>query len=173
MLNSKAVRLPRLIVLIAALAMLLSVFLPQATATGERAEWINEYSDTVVDAELGFTAAELRHVSALEFARILSEQSAFYTVIFILLLVLCAATVLFALLGRAIPVLVFDVLSLGMFYLHVADYRLRGYVPSERYRWGIGHYLFVVMAAVAFGCAVWLLVKKVQLKKGAKVPQSE
>lgn len=162
---NKRLLLPFLALLIALAAMLLAAFLPQLTATGDFAESIQAMPDAIADAKLDWTAQDLYHLSMLEYAQLFSEGSVFYLVVFGVLLAFCVLALLFALLKKPVPVMIFDVLALGASLIFSSDCTMRGIPQSGRYVWGFGHYLFPIASALALGCAVWMLVKKVRLKK--------
>ena len=48
------------------------------------------------------------------------------------------------------------------------DFTERGVIPSSSYDWGIGYYVFFGAAAVALIGAVWMLVKKIIIKRQLK-----
>ena len=55
---------PFIVTLVGALVMAACVFLPYSTATAERAEWIDNYPDTVVMEEMDLTAADMKNFVA-------------------------------------------------------------------------------------------------------------
>ena len=64
-------------------------------------------------------------------------------------------------------------LKLVKFHVQNIDYTLRGVIPGDGYGWGIAYYLFPIAAAAAFGGAVWMLVRKVKIRKALCTQASE
>ena len=70
-----------------------------------------------------------------------------------------------SLLKKAIGIIIFDFLALGIFLLMHFDYADRGVLPTNSYGWGMANYLtYIVGIVVAIG-AVWLFVEKRKIKK--------
>lgn len=179
----KQLTTPALIALIAAVLMVLSVFLPYGVAIGDRAEWIEEHPDYVVYEELNLTASDMKNVSILEYTRIYytmceellhdSFYGTFYLAIFCLIVGLSAIAGLFALGRKPIGTMIFALMAMGVFQLQNMDYTMRGILPGTYYDWGIAHYLFPVAVAVALAASIWMLVKKIIVKKQIKATPVE
>lgn len=175
---NKQLKLQVLVVVIAALLMALTVFLPYATAIGDRAESIKESPSAMVYRDLNMTAGDMRHISIFEYTRIycaLCEEiwgeavfGIFYAVIFWLIVGISLLIVLLALGRKPIGIMLFDIAVIAVFHIQNTDYSMRGVIPSSSYAWGIAHYLFPIAAIVVFGAAVWMLVQKIKLKSAAK-----
>ena len=73
-------------------------------------------------------------------------------------------TTLFSILRKAIPVIVFGVLSVGSFSTLKWDFGDRG-VINTNYDWGIAQYFLYIGAAVAVVGAIVLLAAKISEKK--------
>lgn len=167
--------IPFIVTLIGTILMLTAVFLPYATAIDDHAENIKANPDAVVYEELNMTAQDMMHVSMVEYAYVygnLADQlfeDPFYGVIYVVLVALigvCALLAsLFALLKKPIAVIVFDVLSFGVFSLQNWDYADRGVISGNYYDWGAGYYIFYIAAGVTLAGAIWLLVNKILAKK--------
>ena len=71
----------------------------------------------------------------------------------------------FAFLKKPVAVIIFNILSFGVFNLQNWDYTDRGVIPSSSYDWGAGYYIFYVAAFVTLAGAIWLLVNKILAKK--------
>lgn len=55
---------------------------------------------------------------------------------------------------------IFNLLALGVFYLQCWDYKDRGIVPSDLYKWGIAYYIFYIAAFVVIAAAVLMFIHK-------------
>ena len=156
--------IPFIIALIGTLLMVATVFLPYATAIDDHAENIKDNPDAVVYEELDMTAQDMMHISMVEYANVYSNLAdqlfgdSSYGVFFV---------VLVALIG-GIAIIIFNILSFGVFSLQNWDYTDRGVIPSSSYDWGAGYYIFYVAAFVTLAGAIWLLVNKILAKKESK-----
>lgn len=167
---------PRRAILIAALVMLVSVFLPYATATGDWAAWLGRMpGGEVIDETLGMTAWEAVHLSVWDFTRLYCAFSqelwndtvtgTIYAVLFGAIVGLPLIAGLFALGRRPVGVLIFALLALGASRVQDWDYTVRGVILDGRYTWGIAHYLYPIAAVAACIGAVWLWRGKRKARK--------
>lgn len=178
---NKQLTLPMALVLAAVLGVILCVFLPYATAVGDRAERIAQNPDAMVYDALHLRASDMKNISIFDFTRLyttLGDQLHLdalwlYRVFFILLLALPLAAGLFALGRKGIGSIVFAALAVGVFYIQNSDYLLRGVISENLYGWGIAHTLFPAAAVVVLAGSIWMLVKKHMLKKKEFAEKSE
>lgn len=171
--------IPFIIALVGAVLMAVTVFLPYATAIDDHAESIKEHPDQIVYEELDITAEDMFHISMVEYANVynqLSEQfwgssanGIFYVVIVALIAGFALLAVLFSVLKKPIAIIIFTILSFGVFYLQNWDYTDRGVIPSSSYDWGAGYYLFYAATIITIVGAVWLLINKIKSKKYNKI----
>ncbi len=171
--------IPFIIALVAALFMVVSIFLPYSSATETHAETIKENPDVIVYKDPDITSGELLDISMFEYARIyalLSEDlygnaavGFFYVAMVGLIGGFALLNLLFVSLKKPIPGIVFSVLAFAVFLLQNWDYTDRGVVPSRSYEWGIGYYVFFAVAVIALAGNIWMLVEKILLKKQAKL----
>lgn len=169
---------PFIVTLVGALVMAACVFLPYSTATAERAEWIDNYHDTVVMEEMDLTAADMKNVSLVKYAHIyytMSEEYWHDSTIGIFYIVLVAMVgggaliaALFASARKPFWSLLFGALSTGVFQLLNYDFTDRGVIPSDSYDWGIAHTIFPIAATVAMLGASWLLIQKIIVNRKIK-----
>lgn len=161
---------PFIVTLVAALMMVLCVFLPYATATNDYAERLDKYPDVMMMEDMEMTAKDVKHLSMAEYANI------YYTMrnelwrdpangIFLAVLVgliggFSLITVLFALGRKPIATIIFAALAYGVFAVQNFDYTDRGVIPSNSYDWGIAHTLFPIAVIVVVIGAFWMLAKK-------------
>lgn len=178
--TTKMMRCPVLITSIGAFAMLLMLFLPYASAKGERREWLLKYADSMYMKEIGMTNEDAVHISLFEYVRIYMEAAShdIYKIISIVCLVIIGIfagfillTLLMALLKKPIGIMIFDMLALGAFRIVCFDFEDRGIVPNSSYSCGIVWYLIYVMGVVILAGAVWLFIEKRKAKKLAKMEQ--
>lgn len=169
---------PFIVALVGALVMAACVFLPYSTATTERAEWIDNYPDTVVMEEMDLTAADMKNVSLVKYAHIYYTMSEEYWhdstigIFYIVLVTMVGGgaliAALFASARKPFWCLVFGALSTGVFRLLNYDFTDRGVVPSDSYAWGIAHTIFPIAATVAMLGALWMLIQKIIVKRKIK-----
>lgn len=170
--------IPFIIALIGTILMVTTVFLPYATAIDDHAENIKENPDAVVYEELDMTAQDMMNISMVEYANVYSNLAdqlfgdssygVFYVVLVALIGGFALLAALFAFLKKPIAVIVFNVLSFGVFSLQNWDYTDRGVIPSSSYDWGTGYYIFYVAVVITLVGAIWLLVNKIRNKKLCK-----
>lgn len=176
--NKKSLTISFVITLFFSFVMIVCLFLPYATATESFSESMESYSDTVIYEELDMKVKDLENVSLFEYAKIYTELgeeflgnesfAVFYTALIGVVGGLSLLTLVFSAFKKAIPTIIFAILSLGVFYLQCWDYTDRGIVPSENYNFGFGCYLFYIASVIVLAGAIWLLVCKVQNKKQLK-----
>lgn len=178
---NQTLRVPFLIAFAAAALMVSCLFLPYATATEDYAKRVDKYPDEIIFEDMNLTAKELKNVSMVEYAHIyltMSEQFWHDSAVGILYAALVGLiggfsliAALFALGKKPIPVLIFTALAFGVFAVQNWDYTDRGIIPSSSYNWGPAHTLFPAAAAAAMIAAVWMLVRKITIKKQLKAEE--
>ena len=173
------IRLPALVALFAAVMMLFSLILPYAVADEKTADALEAYSDVIINPEWEMTGADMQSLSLTTLTLNLSDhyqsvQEELSGIILLVLLAVCALlcllTILFPLMNRAIPTIIFALLSFGPFYLLSLIMHEDWGVGADggSYVWGVGYYLFHAAVVVAIGGAIWLLVEKIKAKKAKK-----
>ena len=175
--ESNSVKIPFLITLIGAILLLAMILLPYASAKDDYKEYLKSAPNDYYVSEIKMTNAAAVSISMLEYGRIYAEtvRQGVYrevSIICIVLIVLFAffslLTLLMSLLKKAIGIIIFDFLALGIFWLMHFDYTDRGVLPTNTYGWGMANYLtYIVGIAVAIG-AVWLFVEKRKIKRLGK-----
>lgn len=169
---------PSILAMAGAFLMIACIFLPYSTVNAERAEWIKQHPDTVMVEKLDLTAAEVKQVSLVQYARIyhaISEESwhdSTFGIFYIAFAALIGGSALIAALfsfGRKpIGAIFFGALSCGGFHIMNLDFTWRGVIPGQYYDWGMTHTLFPIAAGMLAIGAVWMLVKKLIVKKQLK-----
>lgn len=175
--------LPAIIALIGALLIIVSVFLPYSTATGERREWLDKHPDVVVIEEMDLTAADMKNISMAQYAHMYNIMSEVYWhdpavgVFYIVLVALVGGGALIAALftwkRKPVGTIIFGALSYGAFSVMNSDFTDRGVIPSDTYDWGIAHTILPIAAMILALGAAWMIVKKIQIKKQLIVADSE
>ena len=173
--NKKTFTIPFAITLIFSILLVVCLFLPYSTATESYAELLNSYSDTVIYEEIDMNAKDVVNVSLFEYYKIYTNVGAeffgsasfasFYAGLIVVIGAFSLLTLLFSVLKKSIPTIVFSVLSFATFYIQCWDYSDRGVVPSENYDLGIGCYLFYIASIAVLVGAIWLLICKKNEKK--------
>lgn len=157
--NKKSFTLPMLVALLGVLVMIVSVFLPYLTAT-DAPNGASEWSESLYGEDI----TSFSMFSFASFCEQIPYFSGMGIVMYVLLGVLglfVLMALLFVLLKKPIPVTVFAVLSVGMFFLYSAMFN----TESNVYSWGIGYYTYLIAAAVAVAGSIWLKVAKVKANK--------
>ena len=162
--------------LIGSAILLLTLFMPFASATDEYKEALEKFSDSMYIEELNMTNEEAINISLFEFIRIYSSEtgkeisndlSIVYVVVIAAFAVFALLTLLFSILRKSIPVIVFNILTFAVLRLIIWDFEDRG-VISNRYDWGIAQYIGYIGIAIVMVGAVALLVVKMKDKKQQK-----
>ena len=169
-LKERNLLIPFLVALLATILMVSCVFLPYTSATDEYAKVLNMFPDAIMDQALKMTASDMLDLSMVEYANLyqhLGQQalaSEALAVVYIVLVALiggfAALAILFAVLKKPIAIITFSTLSFAVFLLQNADYTDRGVVPSARYDWGIGYYIFYIAFLGAIVGAIWMRTNK-------------
>ena len=171
--------IPMLVCAVLALVMLLTIFLPYASATEERAEKLEKYPDYYAIDELDMTGEDLINMSMVEFARMYSTMSEemfgdssgiLYVVLVVLIAGFGIGTLICAICKKPIGAIIFDILAMLVFLVHNFDYKDRGIIPSDNYNWGVAYYIFMICAVAVFVCAVAAIaLKKVDKKNTVEI----
>lgn len=171
---------PLLIVLIGALMLIITFFVPFASAKEEYREKLLKYPDSVYSQEADMKNSDAVDISLPEFIKIdtaaadmgISEQTAIANMVLIIAFgVFAVLTLLFSILRKPIAIIIFDILSLGSMLLIKFDFEDRGIIPSSMYDWGIAQIIcFIGIVIVAVG-AVIMLVTKIISKRNAAANQ--
>lgn len=171
--------LPLIAVVLGAAILAIAFFMPFGSATEDYAEGLNSYPDEFYAEEIGMKNRSAVNLSLLEYARLYGysmtemsgsrkEISIVCFVIIMLIGVFSLLTLLFSVLKKPIPLIVFDVLSFASFRLIKWDFKDRGILPGSLYNCGIVHFMYHAGAVVALIGAIWLLAVKIREKKRIK-----
>ncbi len=136
------------VTLVGAVVLLISFFLPFVSSSSESFNMlgiIDEYSE--IGGAVGTTII----------------------VVVILLTSFTVLTTLFVLLRKAIPTIIFNIISLAIFYALTWDFQDRGVVSESRFDFGISYYLYWVGFIIIFVGGVWLLIAKIKRKKALEM----
>ena len=179
-----------LAMLIGSIMLIITLFVPFASATDDHREYLEKYANTVSIEELDITNEQLLDVSLFKFARIYSALSgmeisrdisisciAMISVFLIMGLsseisvfaFFALLTLLFSILRKAIPVIIFDLLTFVVFRIIQWDFEDRGVISNSKYDGGIALYIGYIGVVIVMAGAVTLLVMKIKNKKQRKV----
>ncbi|MBE6651084.1 MAG: hypothetical protein E7613_07205 [Ruminococcaceae bacterium] len=171
--NKKALLIPFIVALIGSLLLILVTFLPFASANEEHKDYLEEYSGNMYVQEIDMTNEDAVDISLYEYGRIYAAATDIEMVSDIAitcLVIICiyglfsVLVVLFSLLKKAIPIIVFDVLALADFLLIKWDFSDRGILPNFNYNWGVAQIICYIAFAITMVGAIWLLVEKIKIK---------
>lgn len=170
--NKKLV-LPFIVALIGVLVIIVAMFLPYMNAQGKLAEYI-ELLDSVALEEENISASP-SVVSVKEvITTIYGEDDGKIAEIIVLVFgVFIALTTLFLFFKKPIAIMIFDLLAFGSFsFLNFA--MKEDFIDPDKYAWGISYHVIQVAITVVFVAAIWMLVKKVIVKRELKaMPNAE
>ena len=156
--------LPFIAMLLGALILAASFLLPFGTARKEYREWLSAAPDRIYDEELNMTRRGAINLSLIELARAFGKagnlDSSFSMGTIIAAAVFALLTLLFAVLKKPIPAIVFTMLALGAFLL------IRGtFSESSSYKLGCAcWFAFIGIAAEMFG-SILTLAERAKMKK--------
>lgn len=168
-----------LITLTGAILMLAMLVLPYASAKREYKEYLKNNKDKMYAEEIGMTNSAAVNISLIEFIRIYSnaaQQERYKAVgiaciiMIVIYAIFAALTFLMAMLRKPIGIMIFDLLTLGIFGLIHFDFEDRGVIPSSSYNWGITNFLTYIVGAVIIAGAVWMFVEKRRVKAEQNMP---
>lgn len=74
-------------------------------------------------------------------------------------------TLLFSVLKKPIPTILFNLLAFAVFRITKWDFEDRGVIPNSSYDWGIAQYICYISIIMVMMGAVALLVAKIKDKK--------
>lgn len=163
---------PFIATLIGVLIMVIALFLPYMTAVGDMAEYIEAHPDRVEFESLELTAGDMANVPIISVGNIITgiygEDDGQIVNIIVMVFGGCLVlTALFAIFKKPIAVMIFDLLTGGVFFF--LNFLMReDFISADKYAWGIGYYAILIAAIAIFAGAIWLLVTKVSLKREAK-----
>ena len=166
------ITLPFATTLICVLVMVVALFLPYMTAVGDMAEYIEEHPDRVEVESLELTASDLANIPIISVGNIVTgvygEDDGQIANIIVMVFGSCLAlTALFAVFKKPIAVMIFDLLTGGVFFF--LNFLMKeDFISADKYAWGVGYYVILIAAVAIFAGAIWLLVTKVTLKREAK-----
>lgn len=158
--------------------MLIALFLPFASATDDFRERLMSSPDYVYSEAADMRNRDAVNLSLAEFIKIdsaainMGMSSATATanmVVIIAFAGFAALTLLFSILKKPIPALIFDIISLAAIQLIKFDFEDRRVIPSSLYDWGAANIIcYIGIAAAAAGAAL-LLIFKIMDKRKSKV----
>lgn len=162
------------VTIVAAALLVAAFFLPYAAGTQEFRDGLSSMSLNPYSKTLGMSNEDLADISLFEYVRIYSSSSELgmsetfsmlYTALTAAAGVLGVLTLLFALLRKPIPVVVFSVLTVALSLLLNWDFEDRGVIPSTSYDWGIARWVYLVAGIAAVMLAIWQIVLRRQPKR--------
>lgn len=83
--------------------------------------------------------------------------------------VFSALTLIFALVKKPVPIIIFTIIAALVFCILCWDFTDRGVVGDNAFSWGIAFYTFIIGAILAFGGAVFMIVQKNKIKNSGEV----
>ena len=159
--------------IVAALLLVVAFFLPYASGTQEFREGLSSMSANPYSETLGMSNEDLADISLFEYVRIYGASgelgmgdafAAVYVPLTVAPAVLSVLTLLFAVLRKPIPSIIFSVLTVALTFLLNWDFEDRGVIPSSNYDWGIARWVYLVAGIAVIACAAWQIVLRKQAR---------
>ena len=173
---------PLLVTVLGSILLITTVFLPFASATDNHKEYLEKYSDTLYVEEFDMTKEDAIDISLFEFLRmysILAEKGIHKSISIACVVIISIfagfslLTLIFSVFKKAIPTLIFSLLSYAAFYIIKWDFKDRGVIPSNDYNWGVAEIVCYVGVIVAIIGAIALLIMKIINKKTSKTEEEK
>ena len=157
------------ILIILSVIMIISLFAPYISATGDFADNLKEHSAEIIYSKENLTAKDMINISMVEVPRkVFVEREDDMMISTILVSLIGVFSLLVLLLGifkKPIAVLTFNIFSLAVYIFQNKSYASFFGFPNDRYIWGFGYYLFYIVSAIIFISAILLLIAKIRAKK--------
>lgn len=171
--KNQRLKKPFVVTLAGVLIMIAALFLPYMTAVGDTAEYIEEHPDRVEIKSLELTASDLANISLVSVHNLIAgiygeDDGAIANVIVGVLGGCLMLTMLFVMIKKPIPVMMFDLLSCGVF-LFLNFLMKDDFIDKDKYAWGFGYYAILLGAIVLFAGAIWTLATKISNKRQNKI----
>ena len=173
---------PKIIMAVAALAMIVAFFLPFVSATGDYRERLLSDPEHVQSlGDMSMTNADLADMSLCEYARsyfgaggfgMSEEYAIIYGVLCGMPVVLTVLSLVLSLARKPVGNVITVVLLAAIVYLIVWDFGDRRIVyDGGRMAFGYAQYVYYAAAGISVVASVWLFVVKQRLKKAQKAGQ--
>ena len=175
--NNK-IMIPFILTIVFSVLLGVTFFLPLASANEEYSKVISKFSSEKAMAGSDYTYGDLKDISMFKFAGIYkvglsskevddygTAESTICFVLIILTAIFTVLTILFSVLKKPIPLLIFDVLTFGVFRLLMWDMGDRKVLPSSNYDIGIAGTLYYVCFVILAVAAIGLIIMKIQSEK--------
>ena len=162
------------------------LFAPFMSAKGDLREEILKGGNVEISELGGIETNKMADISILELMKIAVSSDTVLvnksedvvamslTIIFIGLYICFSCHSLFlSFFRRAIGVIFFDFLLLGINVMFFIIALQEGDFPSDDFTWGFGFYLYLLVSILGIICATWLLVEKHIVKKQEKIARAQ
>lgn len=167
-LNEK-LRTPYLVTLVAVVLLIVSIFLPYATATEEAAEEL-EILEELEAIPGDLEAKDFESLSLVGFATVYNklegdETGDIFTAFVAVIGALSVIALLFVLGRKPGGILIFSVLAYLVSFVMDMACKSAGIGNGEAYNWGLAHTTFPLAVVLAVVGSIWMIVKKRAAKK--------
>lgn len=165
-LNKKLVR-PFIVALIGVVVIIAAMFLPYMNAQGKLAEYIELLDSIELEEENISATPSVVSVSKVITTVYGEDDGKIAEIIVLVFGGFVALTALFVILKKPIAIMIFDLVAFGSFsFLNFA--MKEDFIDPDKYAWGIGYTIIQGAIAVVFATAIWMLVKKIIIKRELK-----
>ncbi len=170
--------IPKVISVVAVIAMVAAFFLPFVSATGDYREWLLENPDAVQSEEISMTNADMADLSLLAYAVSYSHgegigmdgfESTFYMVLCVLPLVLSVLALVLSLASKPVGTMVFSILTVAVVSALVWDFGSRRIVyDGGRMAFACAQYVYYAGAALSVVGSAWLISARRKARKASE-----
>lgn len=165
--SPKALLAARVVLAIAAAALVAAFFLPWGSADEEfREAAMSAPSDLMFYEPAGLTVEGATDLSLLEYAQVYGSMGnaswGLLAAIIYAVLVFSVLALLLSVLGKPIGTAVFGILCFAVTRFLAWDFADRGVLPNSTHEWGVasGVYLAAIVVLIVTAVALWLLKRR-------------
>ncbi|GAB5081769.1 hypothetical protein Osc1_09420 [Hominimerdicola sp. 21CYCFAH17_S] len=178
--KDKTLLYPALDAIVGAFLMIITLFVPFASANDDYSERLMSYPDSVYSEEADMKNEDAVHISLIEFIKIdsaaiktgLYEETAIANMVVIIAFALFSVlTLLFSVIKKPIAILIFNIISFAIMQFIRFDFEDRGVIPSSSYNWGIASIICYIGITISVIGAVLLLIAKIKSKRSIKASE--
>lgn len=171
--------IPFIALIAASFLLIISFFLPFASATGKHKDYLKEKPQKMYAEEINMTNKEAVNLSLTEYAKMYGyvatsmkghyQQQGMLSIILIIAMgVFSILTLIFAIMKKAGKTIVFDCFSFLFFFLYTFDLKDRGVLPSDDYNYGIAYYLYIIFSIIIIISLIWYIINSKKQKNSSQ-----
>lgn len=169
---NRELTVPFVVTLLSVLIVIAGIFLPYMSATGEMAKYIENYPNGIASEEYNLTNSDMEDIAVISISKVAAsayskEEGIIFDVIVWTFSLLLALTALFVIIKKPIAVIIFDLMTCGVFaVLNLAT--SKDFIGADKYAWGFAHHAMMIALVAVLAGAIWMFVKKIIVKRDLK-----